>query len=221
VLFVSHNLGAVKQLCPRSIWLDKGRILADGPTADVVSQYLEQHVATATAGSWIDMNEARRVGTGEVRFERIRYGGPDDPQGLPRPGGRLRVELVVQARRTVKIGSLAVRVSMPGGPVLVVADPVIDTDIPLELDAGTHRLQIEIESLSLSPGNYTIGLWLARGAGGRGWSVFDSIDDAIHLDLEAEPGADGIRSQAIVPCRSTLTELGDVDLDEDPDQRQL
>ena len=98
------------------------------------------------------MNDARRIGTGEVRFERIRYDGPDDPQGLPRPGGRLRVELVVTAHRRVKIGSLAVRVSMPGGPVLVAADPVIDSDLPLELDVGTHRLQIEIESLVLSPG---------------------------------------------------------------------
>ncbi len=89
VLFVSHNLAAVKQLCPRSIWLDNGRMRADGPTADVIDHYLEQHVATATAGSWIDMNDARRIGTGEVRFERIRYDGPDDPQGLPRPGGRM------------------------------------------------------------------------------------------------------------------------------------
>ena len=219
MLFVSHNLDAVKQLCPRSIWLDNGRIRADGPTADVVDQYLEQHVATAAAGSWIDMTEARRIGTGEVRFERIRYDGPGDPQGLPRPGGRMRVELVVKAHRSVKIGSLAVRVSMPGGPVLVAADPVIGTDLPLQLDVGTHRLQIEIESLALSPGSYTIGLWLARGGGGRGWSVFDSIEDAIHLDLEAQPGGDGPRGQAIVPCRSTLTQLDDVDEDEGHDQR--
>ena len=205
VLFVSHNLGVVKQLCPRSIWLDKGLIRADGPTADVVNQYLEQHVATAAAGTWIDMNDARRIGTGEVRFDRIRYSGPNDSHGVPRPGGPLRVEFVVTAHRSVKVGSLAVRVSMPGGPVLIAADPVIDTDLPLELGPGTHRLQIDIDSLGLSAGNYTIGLWLARGGGGRGWSVFDSIEDAIHLDLEAESGDDGRRGQAIVPCRSTLT----------------
>jgi cation diffusion facilitator family transporter len=94
---------------PRSIWLDNGHMRADGPTNVVVDHYLEQHVATATAGSWIDMNDARRIGTGEVRFERIRYDGPGDPQGMPRPGGRMRVELVVKAHRKVKIGSLAVK----------------------------------------------------------------------------------------------------------------
>ena len=79
--------------------------------------------------------------------------------------------------------------------------------LPLELDVGTHRLRVDIESLALSPGSYTIGLWLARGGGGRGWSVFDSIDEAIHLNLEAEPGAEAGRSQAIVPCHSSLTRL--------------
>lgn len=210
VLFVSHNLDAVKQLCPRSIWLDNGRVRADGPTTDVINGYLEQHVATATAGSWIDVRDARRIGTGEVRFERVRFDGTDDPQGLPRPGGRLRVELVVTAHRPVKVSSLAVRVSMPGGPVLVVADPVIDSDLPMDLDVGTHRLQVEIESLMLSPGSYTIGLWLARGGSGRAWSVFDSIEDAIHLDLEAEPGTEALRGQGAVPCKSTLIRLDDV-----------
>ena len=99
---------------------------------------------------------------------------------------------------------------MPGGPVLVVADPVIDSDLPLELDVGTHRLQVEIESLMLSPGSYTIGLWLARGGSGRAWSVFDSIEDAIHLDLEAEPGTESHRGQGAVPCKSTLIRLDDV-----------
>jgi lipopolysaccharide transport system ATP-binding protein len=221
VLFVSHNLDAVKQLCPRSIWLDHGHMRADGPTADVVSRYLEQHVATATAGSWIDMGQARRIGTGEVHIERARIDGTDDPQGLPHSGGGLRVGLVVNVHRSVKIGSLAVRVSIPGGPVLVVADPVIDADLPLELDIGIHRLDIEIESLTLSPGSYTIGLWLARGGGGRAWSVFDSIEDAIHLDLEAAPGVEPLRGQAVVPCHSTLTLVDQVETDQAKGEREV
>jgi len=40
VLFVSHNMTAVNNLCARSILLEKGRVLADGPTADVTRTYL-------------------------------------------------------------------------------------------------------------------------------------------------------------------------------------
>ena len=45
VLFVSHDLGAVGQLCRRVIWLDKGQIRDDGPAHEVIERYL----ATTTA----------------------------------------------------------------------------------------------------------------------------------------------------------------------------
>jgi lipopolysaccharide transport system ATP-binding protein len=45
LLFTSHNLDLAATLCTRCIWLDGGRIRADGPTADVTSLYL-QCVAT-------------------------------------------------------------------------------------------------------------------------------------------------------------------------------
>jgi lipopolysaccharide transport system ATP-binding protein len=40
VLFVSHNLRAVRRLCTRSIWLADGRISASGETDEVVASYL-------------------------------------------------------------------------------------------------------------------------------------------------------------------------------------
>ena len=41
VIFISHNLGAVRRLCPRSILLDEGRLVADAATPDVIAQYLQ------------------------------------------------------------------------------------------------------------------------------------------------------------------------------------
>lgn len=38
-IFVSHNLAAVSELCGRSIRLDHGRLVDDGPTNDVVERY--------------------------------------------------------------------------------------------------------------------------------------------------------------------------------------
>jgi len=39
ILFVSHNINAVRRLCTRCILLDAGRIAVDGQTADVTCQY--------------------------------------------------------------------------------------------------------------------------------------------------------------------------------------
>src|SRR5690242_16150588 len=40
VLFVSHNMSAVQALCPRSILLRKGGVAVDGPTPEVLREYL-------------------------------------------------------------------------------------------------------------------------------------------------------------------------------------
>jgi len=208
VLFVSHNLEAVKQLCPRSIWLEGGRVRDDGPTDDIVHRYLQQNVAMTNAGAWTDVRNANRMGTGEVQFEGVCFCGSDNAEGAPRSGGRLTVDLVVNAHRPVRISSLAVKVSIPRGPLLIEADPLINSDLPLELDVGQHRMQVEIESLDLTPGSYTIGVSMGRGGSGRAWSVFDAVDDVVRLEVDG-----GFHSQTrrgdrpVVPSRSTLNHL--------------
>jgi len=48
IVYVSHALDSVRALCRRAIWLDHGRIVADGPSGDVIDRYLdyenEKHV---------------------------------------------------------------------------------------------------------------------------------------------------------------------------------
>jgi teichoic acid transport system ATP-binding protein len=39
ILFVSHSLGSVEEFCDRAIWLDAGRIAAEGKSGDVVESY--------------------------------------------------------------------------------------------------------------------------------------------------------------------------------------
>ena len=46
VVVVSHDLDVLETLCSRTVWLNKGEIAADGPTADVVERY---RAATVTS----------------------------------------------------------------------------------------------------------------------------------------------------------------------------
>ena len=39
ILFVSHAIKAVEATCARCLWLDAGRLRADGPTAEVLEAY--------------------------------------------------------------------------------------------------------------------------------------------------------------------------------------
>src|ERR1041384_2165390 len=52
VLFVSHNMPSITRLCPRTILLDQGRVIADGPSAQVVSTYLGSGLGTTAVREW-------------------------------------------------------------------------------------------------------------------------------------------------------------------------
>ncbi|HEY3268711.1 MAG TPA: polysaccharide ABC transporter ATP-binding protein [Armatimonadota bacterium] len=52
VLFVSHNMQAVKQLCPRTVVLAAGRVLLDTLSDKAVSRYMELEVRPSSSGVW-------------------------------------------------------------------------------------------------------------------------------------------------------------------------
>jgi lipopolysaccharide transport system ATP-binding protein len=51
VLFVSHNLGIVSQLCREAIWLNEGQMVRMGPTDEIIHNYLAA-ISANTTGSW-------------------------------------------------------------------------------------------------------------------------------------------------------------------------
>ena len=52
VFFVSHNMGAITQLCERSIWLVNGEVKLDGLSSDVVRSYLSSGIVTHS--TWVN-----------------------------------------------------------------------------------------------------------------------------------------------------------------------
>ena len=58
MLFVSHNMIAVKSLCQRAIWLDQGQIKQDGEATQVVSDYLQSNIVRQTGRVWEDLETA-------------------------------------------------------------------------------------------------------------------------------------------------------------------
>jgi lipopolysaccharide transport system ATP-binding protein len=58
VLFVSHNMQTVNQLCDRAMWLDGGQVVADGDPSDVVTRYLHSSQGTGARISWPDDESA-------------------------------------------------------------------------------------------------------------------------------------------------------------------
>jgi lipopolysaccharide transport system ATP-binding protein len=58
ILFVSHNMPTVSRLCNRTILLDKGKIVSDGVTSDVIKEYLKIGMQGAPLRTWLDLSAA-------------------------------------------------------------------------------------------------------------------------------------------------------------------
>jgi lipopolysaccharide transport system ATP-binding protein len=101
VLFVSHNMAAVENLCTRGIWIDGGRVRQDGPTRDVIQSYMSTFADAQQAADLSQIQSFRR-GSGEIRYTAIEFLGNDgQPCSLIRSGDRLVVRFHFLATQTV------------------------------------------------------------------------------------------------------------------------
>jgi lipopolysaccharide transport system ATP-binding protein len=84
ILFVSHNMLAVQNLCTRVIWLEHGKMVMDGNTSDVVKEYSKSHSSIIPEQLWEKHDSA--PGNEFVRIHRINIvpesGSPGDPISL-------------------------------------------------------------------------------------------------------------------------------------------
>jgi lipopolysaccharide transport system ATP-binding protein len=74
VLFVSHNMVAMQNLCNRCIWMDQGQIARAGATEDVVRAYLTEHQTFATRRAWPRGGEA--PGPAEIKIRELEVVNP-------------------------------------------------------------------------------------------------------------------------------------------------
>ncbi len=70
ILFVSHNMSAIKKFCKRTILLEKGHIVADGPTNEVVNRYLSSGIQKHGEITW--GGDLRAPGNNVVRLQAVR-----------------------------------------------------------------------------------------------------------------------------------------------------
>ena len=80
VLFVSHNMTAVRTLCNRAVLLDEGRVAMDGPVTEVAAHYLGAGIQQqlATGRTWTGEN-APRNGSARLRSVSVRSGDESAP----------------------------------------------------------------------------------------------------------------------------------------------
>ncbi|MCS5687948.1 MAG: ABC transporter ATP-binding protein [Acidimicrobiales bacterium] len=160
VLFVSHNMAAVKSLCDRALLLDAGSVVAEGHVDEVVERYLGLAREIEPGGSIPE--DAVRSGTGEARFRHVELLTQDDRQsGEFYFGQRIRVRMTVEVMESVEpVVAGVVIESLEGMKVACSFSTDCEMD-PYTLSLGWHVLTVDI-NVTLLPRTYTIGVYLNR-----------------------------------------------------------
>jgi lipopolysaccharide transport system ATP-binding protein len=179
VLFVSHNMQAVQRLCPRSLLLQRGQLLADSNTADIVAKYLAHSSHEISPESWIDVSGIHRRGTGQIIVAQVWYSGLDSSVSFrPRSRGQLELRLVLVSSVTRSIGSIAITIYDKNGTKLVNAD-LMSLGKSVRISEGRNALRFTINDLFLNPGRYVLGWWISDLQG----TVFDFVEAAADIEV--------------------------------------
>lgn len=172
VLFVSHNMTAVKELCERAILMSHGRIADQGPVDGVIDSYVRDAAdsedgvfdlsAHATRSAWlppiIRQMTLGRHGKGGTIFY------PDDP---------FEVELVIEPVTPIRLPRVAITIADNYGRRLLTVASFHGND-PLPEIAGRTVLRCVIPDLRLCQGRYLVGASVSM----RLCGLLDSVDHA-------------------------------------------
>ena len=167
VLFVSHNLTAVSSLCPRSMLLESGTKVTEGPTTEVIESYVRSVVRET--GTLLT-ERADRGGTGGLRFSEVAFESGGRVVDSPATGEDFEVVLRYETASGKPIRNLnvAVQVQTLLGDVMVQFYTQTAGVLIREAPA-VGEVRCLVPRCPLPPGQYTITLWADQGGEPLDW----------------------------------------------------
>ena len=157
VLFVSHNMGAIVDLCTKAILLEQGNVkMTDLPTKTV-----EDYLSSNKISSFIDLSNwnDERSGNGPLRLSFIettnKYGNPKSLFSYGEPIS-FRIGIRGQSHSLINVG-ISIRNSLNQ----LVLHLTNKTDkVPLEMRSHEISLLVYLEQNLLNDGDYYVTVWL-------------------------------------------------------------
>jgi lipopolysaccharide transport system ATP-binding protein len=169
VLFVSHNMGAIRRLTERCILLDRGRIKADAPVQEAIDLYLAQAAEGLEGGVFV--RDAARPADRPFHVRRVTT--RREPGGEPSSqfdcDHSVHVGIEYEATRRVPGLYGYMTLQRLDGTVIYEGDSTDAAANPFDqLDAGSGTVNIRIPARVLGHGTYQIYLSFASGLDAAG-----------------------------------------------------
>ena len=172
LLFVSHSLGLVEEVCDRVLWLEAGRLRESGLPRRVIDAYREA-VAAAEGLAHLQAKEEReedelgdepdqepqralRWGSGEAVIDRIKILVDGVERYYFQTGDAVRFEISAQAHREFDDFVFGIAIQTPRGVECWGTNTDLEGFVPQRLSTGSVTVTIDCPNLRLGPGEYLV-----------------------------------------------------------------
>jgi lipopolysaccharide transport system ATP-binding protein len=180
ILFVSHNMAAIQNICDKCIYMKNGELIEYGATELVIPKYL----LSSQASSTVELSDrSDRMGNGAVRFQSINY---KDAAGNnidnAQCGSALNMELTLQANPKFDLSYLQISIGVDdeNGTRITHLSNASTNQVIESFKEGTFKMNVNIPVLPLKSGSYTLTLFSSVNS-----EVADWIQEATVLQVES------------------------------------
>lgn len=161
VLFVSHDMRAISDLCRRCLWIEDGKIAADGAADRVVHRYLDSTAKEAKNFDGVITEDMHENG-GHIYLRRVSMLDDENrPTGAILFRDPLRFRLEFDICKPVEGLGWAIYVEKLDG---MLVSTLSDSEVKQgtwDLNPGRYSILVEAD-LPLSPGSYTLNILAKR-----------------------------------------------------------
>lgn len=182
VLYVSHNMNTIRQLCDRCVVLDKGKVIFEGDVEVAIDIYLGQGKSSPANVDLKNGKRSQEVADG-VKLTEIRIISHDTWH--TRFGDKLRFEITVKATKELKdVGFRSRVVTAEGISVTTLYAPAL-----FSCKAGEEvKIPLEADIRQLVPGQYMLTPVLYGANEYGGWQFYDHVENSILFEVETIAG---------------------------------
>ena len=179
VLYVSHNMNTIRQLCDRCVVLDKGRIIFDGDVEEAIGVYMKSTSLDRHTKVALSEQKRPKYVAGTAKMEEICFKDSSDCTYIV--GKPIPVDMVWKAdRRLEDVRTRMLVISNDGSPVgLAYSDSLGDGE-----PGNTYTSRLHLHFPGLVPGEYTMTLSLFQKDEMGNSIILDSLEKVCSFQIK-------------------------------------
>jgi len=167
ILFVSHNMKAIQQLCNKVFYIEKGRLEFAGGVTEGIQKYASHSINVA------DGNSA--LATRRINNKKAFIAGVDVK--LVDSDKKIQFDISVDALDTIERTEIAIGINdLSGNRIITLHSGFWNQQF--RLSKGTNEFVCLVNNVSLRPGSYNMNVFL-----GDKYETLDYLDDPVVFEL--------------------------------------